>query len=288
MAAVTADNTAFIKTKQLRPDGMIIDIPVAASTVIYKDTFVGLNATGFLTSFVPWAQAAIPTGTPLMGVALAHVATQTSDGDAKCPVQVQGYFEYALTAGAQLDVGKSVHALDNATLTKVAANNEPVGRIVGIESSAIVIVELASPTVRGGWLGGLKTVVRELDFGGTVDDEVYLIHETENHNGLLMISCNGYVTEQHEATSAQGVVTIGHTLGTDTTMGCVLTAVDSGPIGDLDIGVGGCVLEGATTASADNLVKAPADKAVIAKLTTVSSDGSLAGKEKIIATFAAL
>lgn len=288
MSAVTADNTEFMRTKQLRPDGMIIEIPVASSTIIFKDTFVGLNAAGFLVSYVPWAQALTPTGTPLAGIAIEHITSQTSDGDAVCKVQVEGYFAYALTAGAQLDVGKTVCALDNATLTKVQANNEPVGRIVGIESSAVIIVELASPTVRSGWLGGMKTVVREIDYGGVVSDEVYLIHETENHNGIVLVSIQGIVTEQHEATTAQGIVTIVHTLGTDTTMGATSLAIDSGPINDLSMFTGGQMIAGATTASANDLVPAPADKAVIAKLTTVSDDGSLAGKEKLVARFVAL
>ncbi len=288
MAAITADNTKFFNTKMLSPDGMYVDLKVAASTTIFRHSFVGLNATGFLVSYVPWAQALTPTGTPLMGIAVQNVDNSSgSDGDKTARVFVEGYFEYALTAGAQLDVGKQVFALDNATLTKICANNEPVGRIVGLASAANVVVHMASPSIRSGWIGCTKTVVREFDFGGTVLDEVYLIHETENHNGIVLHNINGIVTEQHEATDAAGVVTVVHTLGTDTTMGCILTAIDSGPINDLDIGAGGCVLEGAATASADNLVPAPADKAIIAKLTTVSDDASLAGKEKLMATFIA-
>lgn len=289
MAAITADNVNFMQSKLLSPDGMYVDAPVAATTVIYKHSLVGLNTAGYLVSYVPWAQAATPTGTPLLGIAVEHVASQTSAGDKTARVMVQGFFEYALGSAVIADVGKPVFALDNATLTKIASNNEPVGRIIGLASAGNIVVELASPTIRSGWIGGMKTVVREIDFDGTVNDEVYLLHETENHNGVLLYSINGYVTEQHECSATAGVVTVMHTIGTDTTMGCILTAINDGPIGDLDIGAGGCVIEGAATASADNLVIAPADKGIVAKLTTVNVDaGAEAGKEKLIATFVAL
>lgn len=288
MAVLTADNTAFMQTKQLSQDGYYVDAPVAATTVIYRHSFVGLNAAGYLVSYVPWGQGSVPTGTPLLGIAVEAVASQTAAGDATCRVLVEGYFEYALASAVIADVGKPVCALDNGTLTKIHSNNEPVGRIVGLASAGNVVVHMASPSQRSGWAGGMKTVVREVDFGGTVADEVYLIHETENHNGILLYSCNGYTTEQHEATDAQGVVTIVHTLGADTTMGMTLTAVDGQQIGDLTIGVGGEVIGGVATGTGDVLIIAPADKAVIAKLTTVSDDASLAGKAKLVATFVSL
>ena len=98
MAAVTADNTEHMETKQILADGFFVDYPVAASTVIYKDTFVGLNATGYLTSYVAPAvyTGATATGTSFRGIAIEHVASQATDGLATCRVQVEGYFEYCL------------------------------------------------------------------------------------------------------------------------------------------------------------------------------------------------
>ena len=69
MAAITADNTAYFESKHLDHEGFKADLPVAASTVIYRNSLVGLNATGYLVSYLPKAQAAVPTYAPLMGVA---------------------------------------------------------------------------------------------------------------------------------------------------------------------------------------------------------------------------
>lgn len=293
MAAITADNVSFFQTKQLLKDGYFVDLPVAASTAIYKNSLVGFNAAGYLVSYIPWAQAATPTGTPFVGIATEAVASQTSAGDATCRVQVMGIFEYALSAAAQLDVGKPVFALDNATLTKLhvpaavatGGGYDLVGQIIGIPSSGNVLVDMASPLVRSGYAAGKITKTRRIDIAGTADDEVYLVHETENHNGLYLVSCNSFITEVFQTSTASAVVTIGHTLGTDTTLGCTLTYPDSGPVADLITGVGGVMISGAA-ADNDNLILIPADVAVIAKVTTLAAGGTITGAADITATFA--
>lgn len=293
MAAITADNPAFFQTKQYLPDGYFVDLPTAASTAIYKGSLVGFNAAGYLVSYVPWAQASTPTGTPFVGIATEAVASQTSAGDATCRVQVMGIFEYALAAAAQLDVGKPVFALDNATLIKSAlpvavatgGGYELVGVIVGIPSAGNVLVDMASPLVRQGYSGGMLTKTRRIDLANVADDEVYLVHETENHGGLYLHSCNATATEVFQTSTASAVVTIGHTLGADTTLGCTLTFIDSEPVADLVPGAGG-VMVGVTAADADNLIAIPADVAVIAKVTTVAAGGTITGAADIIATFA--
>lgn len=283
--AITADNTVHMKSKLLGVDGFVVDLPVAATTVIYKDSFVGLNATGYLVSYIPWAQALTPTGTPFVGIALEHIASQASDGDKTCKVMVSGYFEYTLAAAAQLDVGKPIFASDNATLIKTGQNNGFVGTIVGIPSSGNVLVDMASPAVRSGWAGGILYKRCLVDFANVVNDEVYLVHETENHGGLYLNTAFGIATEQFECTGAAGVVTLGHTLGTDTTLGCTLTGVDALPIADLIQGAGGLAADGASNAA---MIPIPADVAVIAKVTTVCDDASKAGKAVICASFIAI
>lgn len=294
MAAITADNPAFFKTKQYLPDGYFADLPVAASTAIYKGSLVGFNAAGYLVSYVPWAQGTTPTGTPFVGLATHAVASQTSAGDATCRVQVMGIFEYALTAAAQLDVGKPVFALDNATLTKLhvpstvatGGGYDLVGIIVGIPSSGNVLVDMASPLTRSAYPSGLITKTRRIDIAGdNANEEVYLIHETENHNGLYLHSANAFVTEVFQTSTASAVVTLVHTLATDTTLGCTLTFPDSAPVADLLGGIGG-VFAGVSAASNDNLILIPADVAVIAKVTTVAAGGTITGAADITATFA--
>lgn len=295
MAAITADNVSFFQTKQMLPDGYAADLPVAATTAIYKGSLVGFNATGYLVSYVPWAQAAIPTGTPFVGIALESVASQTSDGDKTCRVQVAGMFEYALTAAAQLDVGKPVFALDNATLTKLhvpaaiatGGGYEFVGVVVGIPSAGNVLVDMGTPLSRKPYASGLITKTRRIDIADTANDEVYLIHETENHNGLYLHSANAVNTEVFQTSTASAVVTLVHTRLTDTTLGCTLTFPDSSPAvpPDLITGVGGVMVSGAA-ADNDNLILIPADVAVIAKVTTLAAGGTITGAADITASFA--
>ena len=286
MAAITANNTAHMLTKHRHSDGYFVDLPVAASTAIHKDSFVGLNPTGYLTSYVPWAQGLTPTGTPLVGIACEQVASHASDGGNKCRVQVDGYFEYCLGSAVQADVGKCVYAIDNATLTKIGLNNELVGRIVDLNRAGYITCELAKPTTRSGIASGYMVKRRLLDVANVVNDEVYLVHETENHNGLYLAKCWAIVAEAIANVDAAAVVTIVHTLGTDTTLGCTLTVVDNDPVGDLVQGSGGVADDGATQA---NMVMVPADVACIAKVTTVGAEAAGAtGQLDIIAKFAVL
>lgn len=295
MAAITADNVNIVQAKPIGPHGMVVDIPTAATTAIYKNSFVMLNSAGFLTSQVAWTQGTTGSGGTFVGVALEAVASQTSAGDKTCAVMVHGYFQYGLTAGAQLDVGKPVYVLDNATLTKLqtaadatAAAYEFVGAVVGIESTGNVIVDMPGPAVRSGWAGGVKNVVRVLDFAASGDDEVVLLPANENHNGVLLYSCNSVVSEAVVSTSASAVVTIVHTEGTDTTLGVVLTFINAAPVADVIIGTPPGFILGPTSASNDNMIAVPADVAVIAKVTTLASGGTITGQARIFASFVAL
>lgn len=287
MAAITTDNTNIPQFKAIPQEGQARDMKVAASTTIYRWSLVGLNATGYLVSYVPWAQALTPTGTPLVGIALNSVDNSSgSDGDKTCRVQTEGYFEYPLSAAAQLDIGKGVYAIDNATLTKIALNNELVGTIINIPATGVVSVELASPTVRAGIANGMMVKSRLVDFTNVVNDEVYLVHETENHNGLYLMKCWAVITEAIAHVDAAGVATIVHTLGTDTTLGCTLTCVDNDPVSDLIQGSGGQCDAGATGIA---IVPVPADKAAIVKVTTVGAEAAGAtGQANVFAKFAVL
>ena len=286
MAAITANNTAHMLTKHRHSDGYFVDLPVAASTAIHKDSFVGLNPTGYLPSYVPWAQGLTPTGTPLVGIACEQVASHASDGGNKCRVQVDGYFEYCLGSAVQADVGKCVYAIDNATLTKIGLNNELVGRIVDLNRAGYITCELAKPTERTGISGGYLVVTRQISLVTALDDEMYLIHETMNHNSFVLAKCWGIVSTAIKQADAAAVVTIVHTLGTDTTLGCTLTVVDNDPVGDLVQGSGGVADDGATQA---NMVMVPADVACIAKVTTLGAEAAgTTGVIDLVAKFAVL
>jgi hypothetical protein len=283
MTAVTADNTTAIKSKALDFEGFKADYEVAASTVIYKNTFVGLNATGYLTSYVAPSTATTQTGTSFRGIALEHVASQSADGAKRCKVLTSGYFEYTLTCD-RVDIGCPVNVADNATLNFAASGGHCIGYVVAVEPTTKVIVRLDPFAM---WSGNyLHVVTPPIDC--TQTSLCMMVHETDNPSGLILCRCAGFNTEAHMCTGAAGVITIGHTTGTVTTMGCTLTCVDNDPISDMVVAVGGQLFADNSTgpATGDAIVPAPAGKAVIAKVTTSSDEGtSEAGMIQLFATF---
>jgi hypothetical protein len=280
MAAVTADQLA---NQQHIPggDGFHMNYEVAASTVIYKNTFVSLNATGYLTSYVaPAASAATRTGTRFVGIARESVASQTSDGDATCLVQTSGYFQSALTSAVIADIGKPVFLSDNATLIKSGQTGAFVGWIRGLESAGNVIVELPQLGQYGGHITRVSPIIDLL----TLNDIVLLVHESENHNGLLLYSASMYLTTANVQGTAQAVVTIVHTASTS--MGCTITAQAADAQYDILLGAGGQMVNEATGGA---IVVAPADKAVLAKVTTAGTDaGTATGAGIVVAKFIAI
>ena len=183
-------------------------------------------------------------------------------------------------------MGKIVYALDNATLTKIAMNNEMVGKIVDLPRAGYITCELAKPTARTGIAGGSLTVVRQISLVTLLNDEMYLIHETQNHSTFILTKCWAIVSTAIKQADAAAVVTIAHTLGTDTSLGCTLTVVDNDPIGDLVMGTGGLADDGATSA---NMVAVPADVACIAKVTTLGAEAAgTTGVIDLVAKFAVL
>lgn len=284
--AVTADNTVFMESKLIPRDGMQVDLEVAASTVIYKNSFVGLNATGYLTSYVAPAvyTGATATGTKFVGIALESIASQTSDGDKRCRVQIDGYFEYTLTGAVRIDVGTPVFASDNSTLVMAGSSGNCVGYIVGPAATNTALVKLVG--LHAQFAGHVLHVFSpELDYA-TLGQKILLVHETQNPGGLILCQCTGYSTEVHRCASAAGVVTIQHTA--DTTMGCTLTAVDNSAVETTVVGIGG-QLWAPASATGDVIVDAPAGTQVNADVTTQSNESATeAGKIKIAATFICL
>ncbi len=292
MAAITADNKVFMLAKQLPVDGFYASYEVAASTVIYKDSFVGLSSTGYLTSYVAPASGTTIVGTKFVGIAREHIASQTSDGDKRCNVQVSGYFRYTLTSATRIDVGTPVFASDNATLVMTGTGGNLVGYIVGPAGTNEALVQLIGP--QGAFAGPFFSVLSvPLDMA-IVDHKVLLVHETQNPNGLLLCHCCGYITENVMAATTLGVVTIQHTA--TTSIGCTLTAVDNDVIGEIIQGVGG-QLWGATiadgtaiSASGQAMVAVPAGTQCNAQTTTRNYEAGPAqtGHIAICATFLCL
>ncbi len=283
MTAITADNTVFMESKLIPRDGMQVDLEVAASTVIYKNSFVGLSATGYLTSYVAPAvyTGATATGTKFVGIALEHIASQTSDGDKRCRVQIDGYFEYTLTSATRIDVGTPVFASDNATLVMVGSSGNCVGYIVGPAGTNTALVKLAGMTAQ--FAGHFFSVYSPaLDYP-TLGQKILLVHETQNPGGIFLCTAAGYTVEAHLCTSAAGVITIQHTA--DTTMGVTLTATDAAADKDLVVTGGAGMLWGIGAAANDNVIFAPAGTQINAEVTTASDDATPTGQIHIAATF---
>lgn len=282
--AITADNAVLMATKHLDNEGMKVDYEVAASTVIYKNSFVGLNATGYLTSYVAPAvyTGATATGTKFVGIALESIASQTSAGDARCRVLIDGYFTYTLASTDRIDVGTPVFASDNATLVMAGSSGNHVGYIVEFPGSNLAMVKLVGPTAQ--WAGHLLTVVSPVVDWTVAGEKVLLVHETQNPNGLVCVACASLTTEEHKSTSADGVVTMQHTA--DTTMGITFNSVDAVVANDVIIGVGG--LWNPTTATSSAIVPAPAGTQINVDVTTVNTDATVSGKGRFFAQFMAL
>ena len=289
--AVTADNTVFMEMKQLLEDGYAVDLEVAASTVIYKDSFVGLSATGYLTSYVAPASGAAIVGTKFVGIALEHIASQTSDGDKRCRVQIEGYFRYTLTGATRIDVGTPVFASDNSTLVMAGSSGNCVGYIVGPAGTNEALVKLVG--VHAQFAGHFFSVVSAALDMAVVDQKILLVHETQNPGGLYLVNCVGLLTENTMAANTLGVVTIQHTA--TTSVGCTLTAIDNDVAGEVIVGVGGqlCGAKAAAgtsyTASGDAMVVIPAGTQCNAQTTTRNFEAAAeTGQIKIFATFLCL
>lgn len=273
MAAVTADR--IIQRKLPSPDGMHVSYAVAATTVIYKHTFVALNAAGYLVSYVAPTSDTTQVGNRIVGVASEHITSQTSAGDANCMVQISGFYEHALSSAVIADTGKPVFATDNATLSKVGAGNAFAGWIRGFISAGNVLVELPDMGMNSGLFYRTSAIID----AATANDRILMIHETENHNGILVLWAGFYVTTTMDGATVM-IATLVHTTATDTTTTITFTGVNTMAAGDIIPPAANTVAIGAATDQP--LVQVPADKALIAKVTQASTTGG-AGKVLLLA-----
>lgn len=278
MAALSADNAKIPASKHLDHEGMKVDFPVAASTVIYKNSFVALNASGYLKQCVAPTSDTTQVGDRFVGIALEHIASQTSDGDARCSVLIDGYFTYYLASVAVTDAGMPVFISDDNTLSKVAAGNQCIGYIVAVDSTNYAVIKLCGFWSEGAsrWISKTSAIV-DLT---TVNDLVIVSHESENPNGILVCHAAIFVTTTLACDSTPPVVTLGHTTGTVTAIG-TFTGTDGDAGGDVITFAADKDAFDAADGSA--LVQAPAGKAIIAKVTTAAADaGTAAGAGKVI------
>lgn len=286
MAAITAENTIPFETKHLSPDGFYVDVPIAASTTIYRWSFVGLDASGNLVSYVAPIGSTTITGNVLIGISVGNYDNSSgSAGDKTAKVFVKGYVTFNLSGVAITDVGGCVMAADNSSVTITAGLGHYAGRLIAYDRASYAVMEF-DPQAK--WSGKFLNVVSPAISYPTLNELVLLVHETENINGMICCVISGYSTIVHACVSTAGIVTIGHTRGTDTTMGIALTAVDNSAALDSIIAAGG-QLWAPASATDQAIIVAPAGTAIVAKVTTASNEGTVeTGEAKMFAQFMAL
>lgn len=134
------------------PSEANLTVPVAASTMIYQGTLVGVPLTGLNAGYaIPAAAAVGPV--KIVGVAQCD-ADNTAGAAGAVSVELgQGLFDFANSAGADaIDaamLGQPCFAVDDATVARTAgaAGTRPfAGRVVGVVG-AKVIVQVGGPQV---------------------------------------------------------------------------------------------------------------------------------------------
>lgn len=277
MSDLTADRAEGVPAhKQVIGGAHFLQLPVAASTVIYKGGFVGVNASGDLVMYVAPVPAATQVGNRYIGIAQEHIASQSAAGDAKCSVQVSGFVVYDLSAVSKADVGKPVFVSEDNTISIAASGNPLFGWITDLDSSGNAQIKMP-----GFWNTDtpLFTRVSGLFDVASANERALLVHESENHNGIIPVFLAAIVTTQLDLETTDSVISLVHTTATDTTMGAIITTVDNLPANDLLVSAANTVLQGADN---NPLIPAPADKAIIAKLTTLGTGASAAGVVRVI------
>ena len=109
---------------------------VKASAHIYKGAFVGLDAaTGYVRP--------LEAGDVFMGIAYEEADNSSgADGAKKLRVFTLGDFELTLTGAALTDIGASVYASADDTLTLTATSNSLVGKMVDLTAANTIILRM--------------------------------------------------------------------------------------------------------------------------------------------------
>ncbi len=116
-----------------------LDLPVAASTHIYKGTFVATNASGYVIALADSAS-----------IVFAGLANEESDNSAGAngdktisvePPEALGFVSAKASGATQAWVTQPAHAVDNVTVAISGTTNAiVVGKVVKVLSSTEVIV----------------------------------------------------------------------------------------------------------------------------------------------------
>tara|TARA_R110000782_G_scaffold3511_1_gene12884 strand:- start:794 stop:1195 length:402 start_codon:yes stop_codon:yes gene_type:complete len=131
MTALTDNKEVSEKNRRLLENGVAVDI-------IFKGAIVKINAAGF------YAPMAAEASAFMAGIAYEKCDNSGgSAGDLECKVLREGVFELAGAGFAQADVGSTVYASDDQTVSTTQGTNEiAVGKIAQVVSATLVRVDI--------------------------------------------------------------------------------------------------------------------------------------------------
>ncbi|MEV0360086.1 capsid cement protein [Nocardia sp. NPDC050697] len=128
---------ADITTKRddARQEGILIDVKLAASVILYAGTLVSANSSGLAKK-----------GSDTSGEILLGVAMETVDSTKKSYIRVwrEGVFDFDCSGADQTWVGQNVYIVDNHTVALAATttNDVLVGRVIGFNSATSVRIKI--------------------------------------------------------------------------------------------------------------------------------------------------
>jgi predicted RecA/RadA family phage recombinase len=133
MANLTADREDF------RKEGELVQLPVAASTKLFKGSIVALDSSGYAVKGQDTAS------TPVAGIAYEQSDNSAgAAGDKKIRVWRTGVFSLPCASATQAWVGQTVYAVDDnlVALADTTTNDQPVGTVVEFVSATEVKVQV--------------------------------------------------------------------------------------------------------------------------------------------------
>ena len=131
--------TALTDNKEvIEKDRKLLALPVVASDIIYKGAIVKINAAGYL------APMAAEIGAFMAGIAYEKADNSAgAAGDINCKVMREGVFEMVSAGITQADLGSTVYASDDQTVSTTQGTNEvAVGKIVEVISATKIMVDI--------------------------------------------------------------------------------------------------------------------------------------------------
>ena len=241
MAALTADTTRKYE------NGLLDDLPVKASSTIYRGDAVGVTS-GYCRQLV--------AGDQFVGFAQAKAVGTASDGGVNVNLLKEGMVELSITSIAVTDIGKAVFASDSNTFTLTGTSNSKIGYVRRWVSTGVAVVEMlpykgildnstgaASNTIAAG--AGIYQFVLPINLASITGAGDVLTNIVFGHKFKVLKETFAVTVA---ATTAAKLLTLNSEIGTTNVTGSAvaLTSANCTPLGAL---VAGGAITAANTGS---------------------------------------